>query len=156
MSWSYSGDPTSSREDAVRFFVQDTNAEDPLLTNEEINFLVEHWYDLYGSAIFVAAMAAETIASKFAREVSVSADGVSVGTNELQNKYLGLAKQLRAQFLLEQVAGAPQSFGNNFEEEFDASIKPLSFGVGLFDNAEAGTQDFGGSRVAPNSEEFRP
>ena len=156
MSWSYSGDPTSSREDAVRFFVQDTNAEDPLLTNEEIHFLVEHWYDKYDSAIFVAATAAETIASKFAREVSVSADGVSVGTNELQNKYLELAKQLRAQFYLEQVSGAPQSFGNNFGEEFDASIKPLSFGVGLFDNAEAGTQDFGGSRVVPSSDEFRP
>lgn len=155
MSWSYSGDPTSSDVDAVRFFVQDTNTDDQLLSDEEISFLITHWSE-YDSMIFVAAMAAETIASKFAREITVSADGVSVGTNELQQKYLSLAKQLRAQYDLEQVSGAPQSFGNNFNEEFDASIKPLSFGVGLFDNAEAGAQEFGGSRVIPNSEEFRP
>ena len=155
MSWSYSGDPTDSYVDAVRFFVQDTNTDDQLLSDEEISFLITHWSE-YDSMIFVAAMAAETIASRFAREITVSADGVSVGTNELQQKYLGLAKQLRAQYLLEQVTGAPESFGNNFGEEFDASIKPLSFGVGLLDNSEIGTQDYGGTRVIPSSEEFRP
>lgn len=155
MSWSYSGDPTSSDADAVRFFVQDTNADDQLLTDEEIHFLITHWL-AYDSMIFVAAMAAETIASKFAREITVSADGVSVGTNDLQQKYLSLAKQLRAQYQLEQVTGAPNSFGNNFSQEFDASIEPLSFGIGLLDNSEVGTQNYGGTRVIPSSEEFRP
>ena len=155
MTWTYSGDPTTSLADAVRFYVQDTNTSDQLLADEEIQFLIDQWYEKYNSAIFVAAVAAETIASKFAREVSVSTDGVSVGTQELQSKYTDLARQLRSQYRMEQLAGgAAESFGNNFGEEFDAGIKPLSFGVGLWDNREAGQQDYGANRLPPYTQEF--
>jgi hypothetical protein len=38
--WSYSGDPSSSVRDAVRFEIQDTNPKAHLLENEEIDYAV--------------------------------------------------------------------------------------------------------------------
>ena len=40
MSWSYSGDPTSSPTDAVRFEIQDTINTSPLLQDQEIQFAI--------------------------------------------------------------------------------------------------------------------
>ena len=36
MAWTYSGDPSSSARDAIRFLVGDTDTNDQLVTNEEI------------------------------------------------------------------------------------------------------------------------
>lgn len=91
-SWNYSGDPSASDKDAVRWLVGDIDANDPLLTDGAILFLLDNASTTYGAA----ADAAEEIAAQFAREVSHSADGVQIGTNELQEKYLLLARRLRA------------------------------------------------------------
>lgn len=44
MTWSYSGDPSESEIDAMRFKLQDTNANYPIFTDEELQYL----YDEYG------------------------------------------------------------------------------------------------------------
>ena len=96
------------------------------------------------SVVFVAAMAAEVIAAKFTREVSVSADGVSVGTSELASRYQQLATKLRDQAHEDSAAGAfPDLGGVMFDEYRDLTIKPLRFGIGSMDNYEAGRQDYG-------------
>lgn len=41
MSFTYSGNPETSTLDAVRFMIGDTNPCDPLLQDEEINYLIE-------------------------------------------------------------------------------------------------------------------
>lgn len=41
MSFSYSGNPTSSRLDAIRFTIQDTNAQKPIMQNEEIQYIID-------------------------------------------------------------------------------------------------------------------
>lgn len=43
MSWSYSGNPANSDLDALRFMLKDTVESDPLLTDEEINFILENY-----------------------------------------------------------------------------------------------------------------
>ena len=40
MSFTYSGNPETSTLDAVRFMIGDTNPCDPLLQDEEINYLI--------------------------------------------------------------------------------------------------------------------
>lgn len=40
MSFTYSGDPSASKLDAVRFALGDTDASQPLLQDEEINYLI--------------------------------------------------------------------------------------------------------------------
>jgi hypothetical protein len=154
VTWTYTN-PGASTLDAVRYYLQDTDVSDPLVSDEEINFLIDQWYARgNNSAVYVAAIAADNLAGKFAREVSVSADGVSVGVQELQDKFMHLAESLRAQYSREQLAGGPETFGNNFGEEFEPDIKPLTFGKGMHDNLDAGRQDYGGSRIPDTSPEY--
>jgi len=38
--WSYSGDPAASKLDAYRYAIGDTAVDDPLMTDEEINYVM--------------------------------------------------------------------------------------------------------------------
>lgn len=49
MSFSYSGDPSTSPLDECRFILGDTNADTPILQDEEIAYLI----DTYGSNVNV-------------------------------------------------------------------------------------------------------
>lgn len=64
MTWTYSGDPAANSRDAVRFLVADTDSTEPLISDEEIAYLL----DLYSEAPLAAVGAARAIAAKFSRE----------------------------------------------------------------------------------------
>jgi hypothetical protein len=51
MTWTYTGNPGDSALDEVRFLIQDTNTNDRLLTNEEINYLIDSYGDPYSAAV---------------------------------------------------------------------------------------------------------
>ena len=153
MTWTYSGDPAASDLDAVRFYVQDTRADFPLLTDEEIDYVLAAWQPIYDSILYTSAVCAEVIASKFAREVSVSADGVSVGANELQQKYKTLAEDLRDQWKNLGSAGAGAEIPSDAFAGWDDSISQTVFALGIHDNPWAGRQEYGGTiRRAANAE----
>lgn len=139
--WSYSGNPSTSERDAIRFYIGDIDPSLPLLQDEDIDFLILKWGPVYNSDLLTAAGAAEIIANHFAREVSVSADGVSVGSNELQQKYNDLAMNLREMYKIEQI-GTPILTGI-WDNTWDPSLKPLRFGIGFTDNYLVGRQDYG-------------
>lgn len=143
MSWSYSGNPASSNRDQVRFYVGDTDTNFQLLTNEEIDFLLVQWIDTYGAPLYIAAVAAENIAAKFAREVSVSADGVSVQIGDLQQRYNDLAASLRDQYKALYGNFDPITAISIMDMRWDPSIPSLVFGVGFNDNYLAGRQNYG-------------
>ena len=143
MSFSYTGTPSDSDIDAIRFYIQDTVSTDALLSDEEIQFLIDNWLSATGSIIYVASVAAESIASKFAREVSYSADGVSVSGDQLQQKYLTLATSLRDLNKVFGSADGPSAGGMLFGEYPDDTIKPLNFAIGMNDNRFGGQQAYG-------------
>jgi hypothetical protein len=142
VTWSYSGNPADSDKDAVRFYISDIDVELPLLQDEDIEFLLHRWMPIYKSVLLTSAVACEIVAGKFARQVSVNADGVSVGISELQTKYDQLAESLRDQYKMEQV-GTPILTGVMYDPVWDPTIKPTRFGVGFTDNYLAGRQDYG-------------
>lgn len=144
MSFSYSGDPAESTLDAIRFYSQDVDSSDPLITNEEIEFIISSWSHVSDNALFLAAVVCDAISSKFAREISFSADGVSVGASELQEKYERLADSLRAQHTAQEISGIPSAGGMIAGEEFDPSVEPLVWAKGMHDNVQAGQQNYGG------------
>lgn len=153
MAFSYSGDPTSSDLDQVRFLVQDTDPGVPLLSNEEINFLIAKWMPLYDSLTYVAAVCAASISRRFVGLVNVSADGVSVDVESLVERYKALAVELRAEYRRENQVGAEVDIENVMVgTEPDPSIRPLRFAVGLHDNWMAGQQDYGGWTYDPFSD----
>lgn len=135
--------PSASDKDAIRFLLGDTNLSNALLQDEEINYLVQRWMPLYGSAEYVAAAAADTISARFAREANFSADGVSVSLANLGQQFRDLAISLRSQHKNFLVGGTPDVGGITPGEEDDPTVVPPDFGTGMHDNLEAGRQNYG-------------
>jgi hypothetical protein len=129
---SYSGDPSASGIDAIRFWVQDTGAPE-LLTDDELEYLVAFsGLDPEVSPIDIAAIAAERIAAKYAGYVTISADGVSYSGEGLQQKYNQLAVSLRKQAARTQAeSGVPFIGGLGGGR---------NFGVAMHDNPEGSYQ----------------
>lgn len=144
MSWTYSGNPTTSPKDAVRFWCQDTSSERPLLSDEEIAYLVAMAAPIWSNDIATAALAADAIVAKFSGEPTVSGDGVSIDFTTVVTQYRALAQSLREQY--DRVAGAgamPAAFGIDLIAVHDPSVRPPSFGKGFTDNPRAGNQEYG-------------
>lgn len=146
MTWTYSGNPASSTLDAARFWVQDTDTNRQLLSNEEINYLIGVGTGLWGEplGLAVAAVAADVIVGKLAAEVDISADGVSISVAALSDKYQKLADHLRETYGRIAGAGAePLAFGIDAISVPDFGVRPPSFGKGFMDNPRAGNQEWG-------------
>lgn len=91
MTWSYSGDPTSDPKDEVRFLIGDTDSDDQLIEDEEINYLL----DKEGGIILeAAARAAGAIAAKFAREADKDIGDYSISASQRAEAYRELEKAL--------------------------------------------------------------
>lgn len=150
MTFTYTNDPSTSALDEVRFYLGDVDESDQLLQDEEINFYITKLTNVYNSLLATASYLADVIAGRFAREISISADGVTAGANELQQKYEELAKNLRRQWHeIGGVDGKPDVGGILWGEQLDWSVKPLAVGEGFMDNYRAGQQEYGGR--SPNN-----
>ena len=93
---------------------------------------------------YVGAVAAAIISRKFAGIVSVTADGVSVNTADLQERYKILAESLRDEYKAGGVGAVVDMSNVMIGMRPDPSIQPLVFGLRLHDNPMAGQQDYGG------------
>lgn len=99
MTWSF--DPTnagtstaSARLDAVRTLLQDVDTNDQQMQDEQIAFFLEQ----AGDDIYMAtAMAADTLAGKYARygDTSIDDGGISVDFKDVADGYRALALQMR-------------------------------------------------------------
>ena len=147
----YSGDPATSLRDAVRFWAQDTDSEFWIMTDVELDYLIDHVTRTTNDhPVWIASVVCIAIASKFTREVNVSADAVSVNVGDLQRKYLTLAQMLRESWDEEHGdLSLPQPVVWPNE---DPSVPPTLFGIGMGDNFEAGLQDYGWRRYPATAE----
>lgn len=99
------------------------------------------WPPVNKSIFWTAAEVAERIAAKFAREVTVAADGVSVATGQLAASFTSLAERLRSehdQYVASGMTHPDFSNWDPFGAEWDPSTPPLSFQMGMHDNPAAG------------------
>lgn len=146
MTFTYTGNPAESDLQAIRFLLGDTDETEPLLEDEEITYLAAQWA-MSHSVYWAAAEAAEAVAARFAREVTVNSDSQTVSTSELQQKYQQLAQQLRLSHH-QSMAGGYVDAGGMLAHEFrDPNVKRLAFGRGMHDDPDAGPQDLGDIRT---------
>lgn len=97
MTWTYSGDPDVDRKDEVRWMVGDTTDTDPLVQDEEINFVLAQYPPANGKpAWLAAARTADSIAAKFARKANRSIGNLSIQAKQQRDHYRELASDLRA------------------------------------------------------------
>lgn len=132
MAFSYSGDPSTSNKDEVRFLIQDTDAQDPLLQDEEINFLLNQNND---QTKIAAIKAAEVISSQFSRLADTTIGDFSIKHSQRAQTFMQLAEQLRDQAGKTRVkpfaGGISKSDKTAVEGDTDR-VKP-SFKKGKFD-----------------------
>jgi len=147
----YSGDPDTSLRDAVRFWVQDTDNSFWIFTDTEIDYISEWVITTTNSdPIWIASVVASVAAAKFTRELSVSSDGVSVDLGSLQQKYRDLAMTLRDMY--DETHGDLELPSNILNiGQYDPTVPPLLFGIGMGDNFEAGNQEYGWRQYNPNN-----
>lgn len=143
----YSGDPSASDLDAVRFLLGDTDCsgDNALFSDSEIEWAINTWGPLYGSNFLTAAVLAENAAAAYAQQASYSADGVSVTFGPIGDSLRALGAALRAQYAMASQAGvAVEAGGMTAGEGKLGGIKNFAFGIGMDDDYSAGQQDFGG------------
>jgi len=88
VTWTYSGNPSASNTDKIRFLSGDTDVANPLATNEEIAFLLLEWNnDFYYAAAAVCDYAANKAAAK-------ADQSKSVGDLSISTQYAALADSL--------------------------------------------------------------
>lgn len=92
MTWTYTGSPSTSSRDAVRFLMGDTDNTDPLVLDEEIAYALT----LEASSQLAAARVAETLAAKFSRFADQSVGDLSISYSQRVQQLMGIAKQLRS------------------------------------------------------------
>ena len=81
--WSYSGDPNHSPKDQVRFLIGDTDENDQLLRDAEINYFLTQYNNV---AINAAVQCLEAIMAKFSRMVNETVGGVKIDfTDKIKN-----------------------------------------------------------------------
>ena len=101
MSWSYSGDPTSSPKDEVRFLIGDTRANYPMMSDEEIIYCITLVYGSLEAApaqgnFLPAAYAADNLATKYAGMADKSVGDLHISYSNQFRQYQQLAQRLRA------------------------------------------------------------
>lgn len=86
--FTYTGDPSVSSRDKVRFLIGDTIAAEPHFQDEEIAYLLSEWSDVYDTA----RAAAEILAGRYAHKAQVSK---SVGDLSVSETYTAASNEFR-------------------------------------------------------------
>lgn len=91
-TYTYSGDPSVSDKDAVRFLCQDTDVDDnPRISDEEINWLLTQNSNVW----LAAAQCADEIAGYWARVTNVWIGPLKIERSEMVTFYQAVAARLR-------------------------------------------------------------
>lgn len=135
MAFNYSGDPSDSDLDLVRFLLQDTDSTDVLLQDAEITALIT----IQGSAQKAAAQGAEVIAAGLGRKIDRTSLSLTASPGRTAEFFLDLAQRLRSEANrhLEVFAGGRSKDGKRTLEQDSDAVQPF---------AKIGADDHPGSR----------
>ncbi len=138
MTWTYSRDPAHSSRDAVRFLVGDTDADWPLVQDEEIDYILA----TYPNTTLAAAEVCDAIAARLSREADTGNMDMRVSASQRAQAYAQRAKELRAK-----VARTATIFvGGRSPADKDAAAQDTSrtqpaFKIGMHDYTEDTTDE---------------
>lgn len=133
-NWTYSGDPSTSDRDAVRFLIRDTDEASAKVSDEEIAYLLAQGGDVYWAAISAAEFVATTFSNQ-ARTKTVGA--LSITYEASASEYRLLARDLRLRRI--RMGGfIPYSGGISISDKrtnvLDSDRTKPAFSRGMHDN----------------------
>lgn len=133
MAWTYSGDPASTSKDAVRFLTGDVNIDEPLKSDEEINWALSQNSNIYAASLTIA----ESILSYLSLQADVEEIGPikSVYSKRVEN-YSNRVKDLRVK-VSSNASMIPYGGGIDATDKVtqaeDTSIVKPNFWIGMDD-----------------------
>lgn len=137
MTWEYTGDPLVSAKDEVRFLVGDTIESDPLMQDEEIDYLVAE----FGSPTLAAANACQALSAKFARQVTKAVGDLKIDLSDRAKAFQAQADRLflaSGGSVSNVPAVAPYAGGLSVDEkresDMDSDLIQTSLYVAMHDN----------------------
>ena len=92
MGFEYSGDPSKSPKDLTRYLIGDTDKCQPLLQDEEINYVLGQYNNI---AMQAAIRCCETICAKFSRLANQAVGPVRIDYSNMSKQYRDLGDDLR-------------------------------------------------------------
>ena len=137
MTFTYSGDPTTSNRNKVRYLINDTTSTDALFSDEELDYLITEW----GTNIYeICRAACEVLVSRFSRLADSTSK--SVGDISVSESYTAKSKQyqdLANSFLNRKLRKAPPTMWANTDalkstDDRTTSDFGTDFVVGQMDN----------------------
>lgn len=106
MTWSYT-DPSASTKDEVRFYIGDTDINDQLITDEEINWSLTQ----YDTPQLAGALVLRGLIAKLSRYVNNSVGGVSVSAGDMAKAFLDRVRELDPNGVTKNSVAVLPSFG---------------------------------------------
>lgn len=138
-AWTYSGDPAVSTKDKVRFLIGDTDESDQLVLDTEVAAAVTARGSSYGAAAHIC----RALASKFARRVDTSIDGMRLSYAQRVKAFFDMAKDYDRQALW--LGGANPIYAGGISladkqlAEDDPDRVTPAFTIAMEDNLQIGT-----------------
>lgn len=131
MTWSYSGNPSYSDLNHVRFLITDTDTEEKLLQDEEISFALS----VEGKVSGAAALCCEVLSRNFAKKADKSIGPIRIVNSNRAVQFDKMAKAMRDKLTMTAI---PYSGGLSYIEratdEADADLIKPAFGIGMMSN----------------------
>lgn len=136
-SWTYSENPGTSTRDAVRFAIGDTDAQDPLLWDEEIDFAIAE----HGTVLGASQACVRAIVAKLAKEMDRTVGALSASFSQRHEHYKELLVTISSQ--VSESLGAPYAGGisttDKQAQRSDQDHDELRYVTkGMMDNPDAG------------------
>ena len=135
MAWSYSGDPSRSTREAIRFSVGDTDTNDQFVRNAGMDYLITQ----HATVNRTASEVARAISAKFARLMSRSIGGMQADFAAKYRQYAELADDLITKEETEPVSPFASGWKRDAKEARmeDTNREPLAIRKGSMDNNRA-------------------
>lgn len=113
MTWTYDATQLEGNElYQARFLIGDTDGGNPLVEDEEIQWVLTQYPNVFEAS----ATLAEGLAAKFTSEVDVTADGLSYSARQLGENFRALAESLREEANRVHRLGLPYIGGISWRE----------------------------------------
>ena len=91
-TYTYSGDPSTSPKDAVRFYLHDRGPDNWLFSDEEINYMIESQGNVWSAAAELAIVQS----TKYTDMRDKTVGPLSIKYGEISDRWLKLANSLRS------------------------------------------------------------
>jgi len=105
MTFTYSGDPSTSTRNYVRFLLNDTDSTDALFSDEEINYVITEWS---GDAYEAARELAEILIARFARLADSTSKSVGdISVSESYSSKITHYKELAQSLYMRKMRKSP-------------------------------------------------